>query len=509
MTTMPWFTGDATALAAAIIEGTIGVEQALTRTLADVERLNGVVNAVSHIAPVLAHARAEYLERELAACPDATGRRALLARMPFFGVPLLLKDIGAATALPGLPTRSGSRVFPDGMSWSVEGELAKRYLAAGFVPFGRSTTPEMGISASTEAVAYGGPTRNPWNTAHSAGGSSGGAAAATASGMVTIAHASDGAGSIRIPASACGLIGFKPSRGLMPMGPLVGEGWGGLTTEHVVARSVRDCAAALDVGAGADAGAPYAAPARPSSYTAAIVEPPGMLRVGMIDRFFEGDPVHPDVASTVRAFADWLERTGHRVEPAQLPFTTRDVVEPVMVGAATGTALFLEQVATARGRPIEPGEVEPSIMGALRYARGLRATDYLAAINALHMLGRRMARFHETYDLLLTPTIAEPPAVLGRFAMNNPDFIDYRLGPDGLWRYSPFTPLANASGAPSISLPVGRSSAGLPIGVMIGADFGQDALLLRLAAQWEATVTDVAGGRGNSSRFAFDRAGSV
>jgi amidase len=255
----------------------------------------------------------------------------------------------------------------------------------------------------------------------------------------------------------------------------------------VLANTVRDCASALDVGAGADAGAPYAAPARPASFVRASGERPTRLRIGLVDTFFEGDPVHPDVAAVVRAFAHTLAALGHRVEPVRVPFTTRDVLEPVMIGAATGVAFALEQVVATRGRDIAEGEVEPSIMGALRYARGLRATDYLGAINRLHAIGRTMARVHETCDLLLTPTLAEPPALLGRFAMTNPDFIDYRLGPRGLWRYSPFTPLANATGAPSISLPAGRASNGLPIGVMLGADFGRDALLLQVAAQWEAS----------------------
>jgi amidase len=483
----PAFARDATGLAAAIVRGEVSARDALARTLAQIEERNPSLNAVCLVAPDVGFAQAECLDAELAACVDDRARAELLVRRPFFGVPLLLKDIGAATAHPDLPSRSGSRLFPEGQRWPVLGELVSRYIAAGFVPFGRTTTPEMGISASTEAVAYGGPTRNPFDPAHSAGGSSGGAAAALASGMVTIAHANDGAGSIRIPASACGLIGLKPSRGHMPNGPLVGEGWGGLSTDHVLAKSVRDCASALDVGAGADAGAPYAAPARPASFLRTSRERPPALRIGLIDTFFEGDPVHPDGAAVVRAFAHALAELGHRVEPARVPFGTRDVLEPVMIGAATGVAFALEQVAAARGRDIAEGEVEPSILGALRYARGLRATDYLGAINRLHAIGRTMARFHETYDLLLTPTLAEPPALLGRFAMTNPDFIDYRLGPKGLWRYSPFTPLANATGAPSISLPAGRASNGLPVGVMLGADFGRDALLLQVAAQWEAS----------------------
>ena len=482
----PWFTGDATALAQAIVRGDCSAVQALERTLTDVAAMNPLLNAVCHMAPELGFEQASALDAELAGCRSDAERQALAQRRPFFGVPLLLKDVGPATAHRGLPSRLGSRLFPDGAPWPVDGTLTQRYLAAGFVPFGRSTSPEMGMSASTEAVAYGGPTRTPWHRAHSSGGSSGGAAAATASGMVTLAHANDGAGSIRIPASACGLIGLKPSRGLMPTGPLAGEGWGGLTTDHVLARSVRDCARALDATAGADAGAPYAAPVLPASCETALAEAPRGLRIGVVNRFFEGDAVHPEVAAAIDAFAGQLQALGHHVETAGFDFSTHDVVYPVMQGVATGTALFLDQLQQQRGRPITRDEIEPVVWSAWETASRFKATDYLAAVNTFHRLGRQLAQFHERFDLLLTPTLAEPPALLGRFAMDKPDFIDYRLGPQGLWRYTPFCPLANATGAPAISLPVGRSAAGLPIGAMLAALHGQDALLLRVAAQWEA-----------------------
>jgi amidase len=178
------------------------------------------------------------------------------------------------------------------------------------------------------------------------------------------------------------------------------------------------------------------------------------------------------------------------VEDADVGFTTMDVVRPVMQVIAAGTAMGLDAIAQARGRPIAPDEVEPVVFGAWRTGRSISGGDYLRALNSLHLIGRRMGNFHERYDLLLTPTLAEPPAVLGRFAMSNPDFLDYRLGPNGLWRYTPFTPLANATGAPAISLPVGVSSAGLPIGAMLGAPLGGEALLLRVAAQWEAAAPE-------------------
>jgi len=485
--TRPWFDGDAHALAGTIVRGECSAVQALQRTLADIDAMNARLNAVCLLRPDAAHARAQALDAELARCRDDAARDAVLRARPFFGVPLLLKDLGPAVALRDLPSRLGSRAFgPQGLQWPVDGALAERYTAAGFVAIGRTTTPEMGISASTEALAYGGPTRNPWQPEHSAGGSSGGAAAATASGMVTIAHANDGAGSIRIPASACGLIGLKPSRGSMPLGPLVGEGWGGLAIDHVLTRSVRDCALALDATAGADPGAPYAAPQRPPSFAALLATPPQRLRIALCNAFFEGDAVHPEVAAAIDAFARLLQGAGHEVEPARPPFTSLDVVRPVMQVVAAGTAMLLDGLGAQLGRAIDEAALEPVVQGAWRAGRAISGTDYLRAIDALHKLGRQMAAFHQRFDLLLTPTLAEPPARLDRFAMRNPDFVDYRLGPDGLWRYTPFTPLANATGAPSISLPVALSPAGLPIGALLTAPPGADALLLQVAAQWDS-----------------------
>ena len=482
-----WFQGDATALAQAIVRGEFSAQDALQRTVQGLREHGATLNGVALWCVEVGLGQAQALDAELAACGDDAARQSLLQRRPFFGVPLLLKDVGPASAHPQIASRMGSRLFGDaGRRWPQMGALTQRYLDAGFVPFGRSTSPEMGISASTEALAYGGPTRNPWNLAHSAGGSSGGAAALTAAGLVSIAHANDGAGSIRIPAACCGLIGLKPSRGLMPMGPLAGEAWGGLATDHMLTRTVRDCALALDVSAGSDPGAPYAAPLRPASFVTALAEPPRPLRIALCASFFEGDPVHADVAQAVHAFGALLQKLGHQVDEVPTGLNTLDIVRPLMQVVAAGTAMTLQGIAQARGRAITEAEVEPATFGALKLGQGVSGAQLLASIHALHMLGRHMAAFHQRYDVLLTPVLAEPPALLGRFAMSNPDFNDYRLGPAGLWRYSPFAPLANATGAPSISLPVGLSTQGLPIGAMLSAALGEDALLLRLAAQWEA-----------------------
>jgi amidase len=486
--------GDALALAARIADGRCSAAQALDEALAAVARLNPTLNAVCHVNGDAARVQAEAIDAQLGACRNDGERAELHARRPFLGVPLLLKDLGAAAL--DLPSTLGSRLaqrirgpLGAGVHWPVDSALVARYRAAGFVPFGRTAVPEMGISPSTEARANGGPTRNPFDTAHSAGGSSGGAAAAVAGGMVRIAHANDGAGSIRIPASCCGLIGLKPSRGLMPMGPLTGEGWGGLVSDHLLTTSVRDCVAALVASAGADAGAPYAAPCTLEGLASQIeraTEAP-RRRIALCDSFFEGDPVHPEVAEAVRALARRLEAMGHRVELRRPPLATLDVVRPVVRVVACGTAMAVDRLVAEHG-PLQAEDLEPTTRSAVEIGRRTSGAEYLEHVTQVHALGRTMAAFLHDSDLLLTPVLAEPPAPLGRWAMTNPDFLDYRLGPAGLWRYSPFAPLANATGGASIALPAGLSSGGLPIGAMLTGQLGDDALLLQIAAELEAAA---------------------
>ena len=487
---------DALALAARIARGEISAVQVMHDTLAAVVLHNPRLNAVCHVDAELGLRGATAVDAALAACRSDAQRDALHAQQPFIGVPLLLKDLG--TAAVDLPSRMGSRLTarfsgPQGVGihWPVDSTLVARQRAAGFIPFGRSTTPEMGISPSTEARVYGGPTRNPFDTAFSAGGSSGGAAAALAGGLVKIAHANDGAGSIRIPASCCGLIGLKPSRGLVPAGPLAGESWGGLAADHMLTRSVRDSAAALWATAGIDAGAPYAAPALSSALSPdwhaglARAAAAPRLRIALCDTYFEGDAVHPEVAAAVRALALQLQRLGHDVQLARPPVDTLALIRPLVHVVACGTAMGVARLAAAHG-PIGADEIEPATRGAVELGHRTSGAAYLEHLAQLHGVGRALTGFFVTHDLLLTPVLAEPPAPLGRWAMHNPDFLDYRLGPQGLWRYSPFAPLANATGGASIALPAGVSSGGLPIGAMLTGQLGDDLRLLQLAAELEA-----------------------
>ena len=479
---------DGLALAARVARREATAEGLLDLALARAARLNPRINAFDAVAEARARERARRIDAELDAMPDDDARVGLLAARPFLGVPLPLKDLSLACT--DLPSSMGSAFFR-GTAWAADAELVVRYRAAGFVPFARTTSPELGVSPSTEATVYGGPTRNPWNLAHSAGGSSGGAGAAVAARIVPVSHASDGLGSIRIPASCCGLVGLKPTRGLMPLGPQAGEGWGGMATEHVVSRSVRDTAAALDATAGADAGAPYAAPPRPAGgwLRAAQAGARGELaplRIAVMDVRFDGSPVHPEVAQAARLAAGTLQSLGHSVEPdAPRLDLVEELLRPALEIVACGTAMAIDARARALGREPRDDELSPTIRDAVRLGRATSGARYLERLGALHALTRRVAAFWDRHDVLLTPVLAEPPAQLGRFAMTDPDFVAYRIGPAGIAPYSPFTPLANATGQPAIALPAGLSSGGLPIGVQLVGRFGDEATLLALAAQLE------------------------
>ncbi len=494
---LPWSLNvDASGVAGLIRAGTISASEALEAAIARAATLGARLNAICNPDPDAARAVAHEIDATLVAARRHPGEvERLCAARPFLGVPTLLKDLG--TAAQGLPSTMGSRLFGK-IDWQVDSELVARLRRAGFVMFARSTSPEMGISPSTEALAYGGPTRNPWNLQHSAGGSSGGAAAALAARIVPIAHATDGAGSIRIPAACCGLVGLKPSRGLVPAGPLTGEAWGGLATEHVVSLSVRDSAAVLDIIAGRDAGAPYAAPAYDGAADRVRAITAGRsltgLRFALMTRSFDGDSIDDEVAAAVEQTAHTLAALGHFVESAAPKVGGDEIVRPLMTVIACGAAMTIDLHLSARGGPLREDELEPTTRGALDYGRSVSGPDYMKALARLHTLTRRIARFFEGdddspgFDVLLLPVLAQPPAPLGRWAMTNPDFIDYRLGPEGLIRYSPFTPLANMTGQPAISLPLAMSASGLPIGVQLVGRFGDDARLLEIAAQLEAAA---------------------
>jgi amidase len=456
---------DATELAARVARGDVSPDELLDAALAAVEARNPAINAVVLVQ-------------------EDVARRSIrdgLPPGPFRGVPFLIKDLGIEAK--DFPSHNGSRLLAN-TRYPGDSSIFVRIKATGVVTFGRTTSPEGGVGAATEAAVYGGPTRNPWNLDHTSGGSSGGAGAAVAAGIVAFAHGSDGGGSVRIPASSCGLFGFKPTRARLPDGPYAGEGWAGMAIDGFLTRSVRDTATMLDACEGADLGAPYWAPPLGRGHAAAISRPPRRLRIGVCDTTFAGAPIDPEVAEAVHAAGRLLEGLGHHVEPAR---PKADV--PMMMRAWTdivgiGTALSIR--AQIGDRAPRPDEVEGVGRGAWAYAQTLHPTRYLQAVGEIHGFGRQMARFfHDGPEILLSATLAEPPARVGRFSHETEDYLAYRTGPEGIFAYSPFCAIFNASGQPAASVPLGWSGSGLPIGMHLAAAFGQDELLISLCAEVE------------------------
>ncbi len=418
---------------------------------------------------------------------EGVARAAIAAGLPegpFTGVPFLLKDLGGEAI--DFPTSMGSRLF-EGYRYDYDSELFERLRATGLGTFARATAPEFGVGATTEAKVYGRPTRNPWNSDHVAGGSSGGSAAAVAAGVVPMAHGSDGGGSVRIPASSCGLFGVKPTRALLPDGPAAGEGWAGMAIEGYLTRSVRDTAALLDATAGPDVGAPYYAPPLGGTFMDAITRAPRPLRIAVSTRSFTGDAIHPDCVAAVEHAAALCESLGHHLVPADPTLDIRRFAHAWANIVACGTQLTVRSRLTALSRQLADDDLERVTRLALDLAAIVSGADYLEAIDVVHAMGRQMAHWMGDYDVLLTATLAEPPAKIGRMASDRADgwtdFLDYRL--NHVLPYSPFTALANGTGQPAMSVPLWWTEAGLPVGSHFMAKAGDDLMLLQLAAQLE------------------------
>ena len=402
---------------------------------------------------------------------------------PFAGVPFLIKDLGCDAV--DFPTCMGSALFRD-YRYSVDSELFTRLEHTGLVTFARTTSPEFGIGPTCEASVYGRPTRNPWNLGHVAGGSSSGSAAAVAAGIVPIAHGSDGGGSVRIPASSCGLFGLKPTRARLPDGPSSGEGWAGMAIDGFLTRSVRDTAALIDATHGPDLGAPYYAPPLQGTLLEAISAPPRRLKIAYSTLSLTGDPVHPDCGDAVAHTASLCASLGHDMVEADPNVDIDRFMRAWTNIVACGTELTVRSRQAELGRSAGPGELDGVTRGAVALGRSTSGADYLEAVGVVHEIGRHMARFladERGFDMLLTSTLAEPPAVIGRFKPDNEDFVDYRMGPRGVLAYSPFTALANGTGQPAMSIPLHWSNDGLPIGTHFMARSGDEALLLQLATQ--------------------------
>lgn len=429
---------------------------------------------------------------------EARGRAAgPLPEGPFRGVPFLLKDLVAFHR--GQPLTGSCRLF-EGPVAPFDSEVVRRFLEAGLVPFGQTNTPELGILAVTESRMRG-PCRNPWNLAHTPGGSSGGSAAAVAARIVPAAHGNDGGGSIRIPASCCGLFGMKPTRGRVSLAPAHGELWSGYVQEHGLTRSVRDSAALLDATAGNTRGDPYAAPAKARPFLAEVGAPPGRLRVAFTTESLFGRTTHPECAEAVREAASLLAELGHTVTEARPRFSRTEAVRAFLVVLAASTRSDLEAGARRVGRRLDRRLLELETWALAVAGRTLRADDLAAAQAFGQQLGREVASFFEDHDLLLTPTMAHPPARIGALALRPAE----RLALEAVTRL-PFrkvidrlivslaahvfeatgnTMLFNQTGQPAASVPLHWNAAGLPIGVQLAARFGEEATLFRVAAQLE------------------------
>ena len=427
-------------------------------------------------------ARLDEVEPKLNATPvrhDDFARQQIARGLPdgpFRGVPFLLKNL---TLLAETRTTYGSRTFKD-YTADHSSTLAERYLKCGFTIFGKTSSPEFGLAFTTEPVAHG-PTRNPWNLDHSTGGSSGGAAAVVAARVLPIAHATDGGGSIRVPAACCGVFGLKPTRARTPMGPDRMEGWAGLSIPHAVSVTVRDSAALLDAVAGPELGSPYAAPAQEHPYLEEVSRDPGSLRIAFSDRHSDGSKIDPEIAAATRATATLLEKLGHRVEE-KTPALTVDARAAQRAIICANIAVTLQQRSDELGRALTVEDVEYVTLAMASIGANMIAPDYVAATTTIHQAGRQLAQFFEGFDVLLTPTLALPPLRLGALDMMSKDIETYG---EVTGRYTPWTALFNMSGQPSMSVPLAWTASGLPIGMMFTARFGDEAALFRLGGQLE------------------------
>ncbi len=475
---------DGLGLAALVRSGQVSAAELLETALARIEAHNPALNAVIRTRHEQVRAEASRID------PAAL----------FAGVPFLVKDLIATLA--GEPTANGNRLLAK-VPMPRDSELVRRFRAAGVQIAGRTNTPEFGLTPYTEPVLYG-PTHNPWSLAHSPGGSSGGSAAAIAAGLVPLASGGDGGGSIRIPASCCGLFGFKPSRGMTPTGPEFGELWHGFAIEHVLSRSVRDSAAMLDATAGADPGAPYAAPAHSRPFLDEVATDPGRLRIAFTrEPLFGHGAVHADCIAALEATARQLESLGHLVKEAAPPLD-RDACAlafvTVLAGETRAEIEHLAQIAqcTPNARDFEAATYSLGLLG-----RSISASAYAGAVRTLQLTARTMAPFFERHQVLLTPTLASPPALIGALQPSaaeqrmmrivnslNAGWLLNALGvikplAAKTFDYMPFTPLFNVTGQPAMSVPLHWNAAGLPIGMQFVARLGDDAMLFRLAGQLE------------------------
>src|SRR4051794_8284143 len=451
---------DAVGLADLVRGKQVSARELLDEAIARTEKLDPQINAV--VVKHYDYARTQ-IERGL---PDG----------PFTGVPFLPKDLDL---LEGTRTTFGASLYRDNVA-DHTGTLAQRFLDSGLTIYGKSSSPEFGLMPTTEPRLFG-PTRNPWNLDHSSGGSSGGAGAAVAARILPVAHASDGGGSIRIPASASGVFGLKPSRARNPLGPDRGEGWGGFSCGHVVSISVRDSAAMLDAVHGPEPSSPYVAPPPQRPFAEEVGRDPGKLRIAFTDKSPYGDAIDPEIAAAVRDVAAMLAALGHNVEE-RAPSLAADPAVVMATIVAANTALSVRLAAQRLGRDMTDRDFEILTLASAHNAQRETAVDYVSAQQSAFQISYRLATFFESCDVLLSPTLCAPPLKIGELNTMSDDLS--HISP-ALRRYMPGTSMFNISGQPAMSVPLAWNAAGLPLGMMFAARLGGEAILLRVAAQLE------------------------
>jgi amidase len=466
MHTSEYLEYDATGLADLVRDGEVTAHELARCALDLVDERNPALNAVLETF--------EDVTDIVAAAPQDA---------PFSGVPFLIKDL--VIQAEGRTSEMGSRLAA-GFQAPGDSDLMRRFREAGLVTLGRTATPEMGYNVATETLQAG-VCRNPWNPEHSPGGSSGGAAAAVAAGIVPMAHANDGGGSIRIPAACCGLLGLKPTRGRVPIGPGAAEGLGGFGIEFAVTRSVRDAARLLDAVQGPGVGDPYRIPPPAQAYTAAMRQPPEGLVIAVCDEPWSGVPVDPEVRETLHAVAAACESMGHHVEAARPELDAEAFSRANTDLWSASIAHWIVDICAASGREAGPDTLEQSTLAVYEHGLSLSAVDLLHADDVFNRVNRDFGAFFARHDLLLTPTVAQLPWPVGQHASHGGSFTAQGWT-DFVFTPAPFTAMFNCTGQPAVSLPLGRSESGLPIGIQFAAGYGREDLLLGLAAAFEETM---------------------
>jgi len=455
------------------IDATTQAELVRKKEISPLELVEHTIERIEHLNPILNAVITTMYDEALETAANQ------LCDGPLAGVPFLVKDFLAEYA--GIRFTESSNFLKDYVP-EDDAELVKRWKSAGLIAIGKSNLPEMAIGATTEPVRFG-PTRNPWDTTRTPGGSSGGAAAAVASGMLPMAHGNDAGGSIRIPASCCGVFGLKPTRGRNPLGPSYGDLISGIVAEHALTRSVRDSAALLDATSGPSVGDPYWSPPQMRPFAQEVGVDPGKLRIAFSSDAPLGTKVHPDCVNAVLDAASLCSALGHEVVEASPPVESEALWKTFTTIMSAGISWSVADWSKRLGREPSEGDLEPFVASFLERGKSVSGGEYLLQVQSMHSLSRTIGQFYEHFDMWLTPVLGKPPLPLGELSYSGGDPFEHRRKTA---EFAPFTYIANLTGQPAMSIPLFWNNNGLPIGVHFTGRFGDEASLFRLAAQLES-----------------------